>query len=655
MPSMRRLAAIMFTDVVGYTALTQANEARALAVLERHARLLRPIFSKHAGKAGKTIGDSFLVEFQSALEATECAIEIQQFLHDYNLSSPEEWKIRLRIGIHLGDVLHDKRDVFGDAVNIASRIEPLAEPEGICVSEQVHAQVRNKLRLPLSTLGKRDLKNVGVPVEVYRVEVPWEKGPPAAVDRDRTRIAVLPFRNISPNPGDEYLADGMTEELISTLSRIGGLRVISRSSVMRYKDTTKSVPEIAADLRAGAVLEGSVRIASDTLRVTAQLVDARTDEYLWSRDFDKRLDSVFAIQTEIARSVAEALRVRLLAIERDDLERTATDNVEAYAMYLKGRHAWNERTRSGNDRAITYLEKATALDPGFALAYAGLADCHVIAGDYGWERPVAAFPFAIRFARRAIELRPRMAEAHATLALVYTNYSWKWPEAEKEFLRAIELGPSYATAHQWFGVHFLIQFPERLEEAYSHIQIAHELDPLSRVINLDLGVALIALGRLDEGTRQLRQLIEANPDYAAAHLHLGFALYLQSQVDLALRELRRAVALSENEPEFLAELGFVLGSEGRTDEAIAILDQLRERSKRTYLSKACWAKVEFGLGRPAKAFDHLAQAVREHAHNVVDFNASPWYGKVRADPRWTAILEKVGLRRRRRRPSRRGR
>ena len=652
---MRRLAAIMFTDMVGYTALTQANEARALAMLERHARLLRPIFSKHVGKEVKTIGDSFLVEFQSALEATECAIEIQQFLHDYNLSSPEEWKIRLRIGIHLGDVLHDKSDVFGDAVNIASRIEPLAEPGGICVSEQVYAQVRNKLRLPLSTLGKRDLKNVGVPVEVYRVEVPWGKGTPATTDRDHNRIAVLPFRNISPNPGDEYLADGMTEELISTLSRIGGLRVISRSSVMRYKDTTKSVPEIAAELRAGAVLEGSVRIAADALRVTAQLVDGRTDEYLWSRDFDKRLESVFAIQTEIARSVADALRVRLVTDERHDLERAATDNVEAYAMYLKGRFAWNERTRPGNDRAIRYLEKAITLDRGFALAYTGLADCHVIAGDYGWRRSTDAFPLAIRYARQAIELDPRIAEAHATLALVYTNYSWKWREAEKEFLRAIELEPSYATAHQWFGVHFLIQFPERLEEAYAHIQTAHELDPLSRVIGLDLGVALMVLGRREDAARQLRRVIEANPDYAAAHLFLGFVLYLQSEVDPALREIRNAVALSENEPMVLAELGFVLGSEGRKDEATAILDQLRERAKRMYLSKVCFAKVEFGLGRTARAFDHLTQAVRERAHDVFDFNSLPWYAPVRADPRWTAITKQIGLVGRGGRARRRGR
>ena len=643
-PSMaptRRLAAIMFTDMVGYTALTRADEARAMDLRELHSRLLRPIFAKHQGKEVKTMGDSFLVEFESALEATECAVEIQQFLHDYNLSSAEEGRIRLRIGIHLGDVLHDRNDVFGDAVNIAARIEPLAEPEGVCLSEQVCAQVRNKMRFPIVTLGKRELKNVGLPVEVFRIELPWTKETRSASGSDRLRIAVLPFRNISPNPGDEYLADGMTEELISTLSRIGGLRVISRSSVMRYKGTGKSIPEIGAELRAGAVLEGSVRIAADALRVTAQLVDAGTDEYLWSRDFDKRLENVFAIQTEIARSVAEALRVHLLASERGDLERPATAKVDAYAMYLKGRHSWNERTRSGNERAITYFEKAIAIDPSFALAHAGLADCHLIAGDYGWGSPNETYPLAIQHARRGIDLDPRLAESHATLALVYTNHSWKWREAEEEFRRAIVLKPSYATAHQWFGVHFLIQFPKRREEAYTHIQTAHELDPLSRVIDLDLGIALFALGRGEEGARQLRRVVDTNPDYAAARLWLGLVLYDRSHRDLALRELRQAVALSENEPEYLAELGYVLAREGARDEALAILYRLGELSKGTYVSKVAFAKLEFGLGQSAEAFDHLGEAIRERAHDVLDFNWLPLYTAVRGDPRWAAFLKEI--------------
>jgi adenylate cyclase len=265
----RKLAAIMFTDIVGFTALSQSDEAQALEVLERHNRLLRPFFPKFNGREIKTIGDSFLVEFDSALDGTNCAIEIQKFLHDYNISTREDWKIKLRIGIHLGDVVRRGEDIVGDAVNIASRIEPLAEPEGVCVSEQVFDQVHNKISYAVEQLDTTELKNVRFQTNVYSILLPWKGRVSLSAERktaelDRLRVAVLPFSSMSPDPNDEYFADGMTEELISTMSKISGLSVIARTSVMGYKgEKKKKIHEIASELDAGTILEGSVRKAGD--------------------------------------------------------------------------------------------------------------------------------------------------------------------------------------------------------------------------------------------------------------------------------------------------------------------------------------------------------------------------------------------------------
>ena len=242
----RRLAAIMFTDMVGFKALTQSDEAQSLAVLERHNKLLRPIFPRFRGREVKTIGDSFLVEFGSALDATNCAVEVQRFLHDYNISSRDEWKITLRIGVHLGDVVRSGGDILGDAVNIASRLQPLADPEGVCISEQVYDQVRNKLPQALVKLEPRDLKGIGFPVDVYKVVMPWERAAAGSrSEQDRNRVAVLPFANMSPDPDDEYFADGMTEELIDRLAQVKGLEVIARTSVMSFKGEKKKASDIA--------------------------------------------------------------------------------------------------------------------------------------------------------------------------------------------------------------------------------------------------------------------------------------------------------------------------------------------------------------------------------------------------------------------------
>src|SRR5437879_10869431 len=385
----------MYTDMVGYTALGQRNESLSLALVQEQRKLLRPIFARHNGKEVKTMGDGFLAEFPSALDAVRCAYDIQRATREFNISLPEDRRIHLRVGIHLGDVVEFRGDVSGDAVNVASRIESLAEDGGVCLTQQVRDHVHNKIEIPLMNIGKKSLKNVGEPIEVYRMVMPWDAVRATSPTRlDKRRIAVLPLSNISPDPRDQYFVDGMTEELISTLSKIGELKVISRTSIMRYKNTDKSIDEIAKDLSVGSIIEGTLRKITDDLRISVQLIDAQTDEHLWSQDYDRKLDNVFGIQKEIALKVSEALKIQLLSYEKDDLGRRATGNTQAYTLYLKGRYFWNERTEHDLEKAAKYFEEAIKLDSQYALAYSGLADCCVIQGAYGWMMPEGSFPNA---------------------------------------------------------------------------------------------------------------------------------------------------------------------------------------------------------------------------------------------------------------------
>lgn len=301
----------MFTDIAGYTALSQKNEALALKLLKEHRKVIRPFITKHKGKEIKTIGDAFLVEFASALDAIRCAYEIQQSLHEKNESRVPEKQIAVRIGIHLGDVVHDEKDVYGDAVNVASRIEPLAEAGGISLSEQVYHQIRNKFEFPLVSLGRKNLKNVELPVEVYKIVLPWMNEEREEVNYDKRRIAVLPFANISPDPNDEYLADGLTEELITRLAKMSGLKTIARTSVLPYKNKEMSIEDIARELKVGTIVEGSVRRAGDKLRLTVQLIDSQSSEHLWAETYDRDLKNVFEIQSDIAECVSDNILPKL--------------------------------------------------------------------------------------------------------------------------------------------------------------------------------------------------------------------------------------------------------------------------------------------------------------------------------------------------------
>ncbi len=519
---MRRLSAIMFTDLVGYSALTQKNEALALELLDEHRKILRPLFPKHNGREIETAGDSFFVEFQSAVEATQCAIEIQSALHERNKDQPELRQIRLRIGLHIGDVVYMEDHVHGDGVNIAARLEPLAAPGGICISEDVARQIRNKVPYPVIQLPAEKLKNISMPMDIYCIALPWLSKQQRSKKRpfpkkliayglafavlislviwffsktassvqessnSEVRLAVLPFKNISTSADDEYFADGMTEELISTLAKIGGLNVIARTSVMKYKITNKDIFQIGNELMVGTILEGSVRKTADKARITVTLVNASNQEHIWSDEYTRELKDIFMVQSEIAQDVASELKIRLVSSEKEQLDKKPTSDPVASIEYYVGNSHLAKRTPQGIRTAITHYEKSIAQDPGFAPAYTNLAYCYTLVGVAGYgniARDVAEQK-ARQAVMKALELDPTLAEAYAALGYIKFRIDWDWKGAEKEFKRAIELKPGYATAHEWYGLFLAVQ--GRMDEALREMNKAYMLDPQSPSVNTGL-------------------------------------------------------------------------------------------------------------------------------------------------------------------------
>ncbi len=356
----------MFTDLEGFTSETHEDEQGALRRIDELGALATPIVSAHGGRKIKAMGDGLLLEFPNARDALECAVALQQSLHERNAREGPH-KLRMRAGIHLGDVEDREGDILGDAVNIASRIEPIAEAGGVCLSSQVYDQVRTTVPYQLESLGPRRLKGLRESVEVYRVVLPWATPEPFPRSPAPPRLAVLPLTNISPDPKDEYLADGLTEELITTLSQIKGLRVISRTSMGQYKGTTKPVAQIGAELSAATVLEGSVRKVGDRLRIAVQLIDTRTDEHRWAQSYDRKLENVFAIQAEVAERTANALKVELLGSERKALQERPTESLDAYEAYLRGIQASLSSLPSGLRRRSMPGHRPTSRTPSAGI------------------------------------------------------------------------------------------------------------------------------------------------------------------------------------------------------------------------------------------------------------------------------------------------
>ena len=631
----------MFTDMVGYTALGQKNETLSLALVEEQRKLIRPILARHDGREVKTIGDAFLVEFLNAIDAVRCAYDIQRAIREFNLSLASDRRIHLRVGLHVGEVVEAQGDISGDAVNVASRIEPLAEDGGVCVTRQVYDLIKNMFDLSFASIGPRSVKNVVEPLEVFKMQLPWEETASVkdAISFPVNRIAILPFRNMSPDPKDEYFAEGITEEIISTVSGISGLNIISRTSVMGYKGTTKRVEEIGKELRVGTVLEGSFRKAGNKIRVTTQLIDVATDQHTWAQTYDRNLDDVFEVQSDIAKQVAENLRVKILSPELKRLERRLTNDTQAYSLYLKGRYHSYERTREGLTKAISYFREAIARFPNYAQAYAGIAECYQVMENWGYISPTQAFSQAEANIAKSLQLDDMIPEAHAMLGALLAC-KWDWIGAEREFKRAIELNPNSAPARLYYA--YAVCAPHgRLDEGLAHLRRAEELDPLSPTISVNISDQLVQSGRIDEAIVNLRDVIQASPGYAAAHSSLGIALALAGRPEEGIREVQEARNLSSR-PGILSDMIFVLSLAGKTEAARALFRELEKLPEESTTPRD-FATACAALGESSQAMEYLEKLADAHSSQLIGNVKTPYFYSLKDDSRFVDLLKRIGL------------
>jgi TolB-like protein/DNA-binding winged helix-turn-helix (wHTH) protein/Tfp pilus assembly protein PilF len=475
---------------------------------------------------------------------------------------------------------------------------------------------------------------------LFRPRAPQAPEPPAPI----RSIAVLPLRNLSDDPANDYFSDGMTDSLISALLKVEGLKVISRGSVFRYKGREIDPREVGRQLDVATVLEGSVRKDANSVRVSVRLVSTDDGHALWaSKTYEHALQDVFALQDEIARNVATELKAQLSGRREEPLVRRYTEDVEAYQLYLKGRYHLNKRTEEGFKKGIEYFEQAIEHDPRYALAHAGLADAYILlgAGDYAVLAPREAMRKAKVAATTALELDETLAEAHTSLGFLHYIYDWDWPSAERHYRRAVELNTNYAPAHHWYALY--LSAMNRMSEAAEQGERARDLDPVSLIVNTDLGLIYYRARQYDRAFEQLRKTLEIEPDFPPARWNLGRAYAQQGKYQEALAEIRKAVEASGRSPVYLATLGYVYAVAGRKREATAVLQELRSLSGKRYVLPNLLAVVYVGLGEKDQAFKWLGQAYQERSDFMIVLRVDPALDSLRSDPRFAELERRVGL------------
>ncbi|TMH48487.1 MAG: tetratricopeptide repeat protein [Betaproteobacteria bacterium] len=645
---------LLFTDIEGSTRLWEAHAEAMRAALARHDALLRHCIDDHKGHVFKTGGDAFCAAFHTAADALAAALEAQRALH--REPWPEAAKLRVRMALHSGAVDMRDGDYFGAPLNRVARLLAAGHGGQTLLSESTHDLCRDHLP-PLASvkaLGAHGLKDLGRPEAVFQLchpdlpqSFPPLKSQAAPRDQETPSIAVLPFINMSRDEDNEYFADGLSEELLNVLTKIRGLRVASRTSAFSFKGKDVDIPTVAQKLNVATVLEGSVRKSGKRVRITAQLIEVASDSHLWSETYDRELEDIFAVQDDIAQSVVKELRAALLGEPAEtaavktaaaEVRQAATgrgDNPEAFQLYLQGKFFGERITQVDTDKAIELFQRALAIDPNFALAWAGLSRVHQLQAGYGFAPIDEGYERARDAAQHALRLAPDLVEAHIELGLILEGHDWKWAAAGASFRRALELAPGDAHALRAAAGHARVL--GRLDEALELIRRAIALDPLSARTHRQAALIYVMADRIDDAAAAFRLAIDLAPNAGLAHAFLAITRLMQGRNE-------EAVALAEAESHDVfrnVALAMIRHAQGRAAESEAALQTLIDGFGWTAAYQV--AEVHAYRGDVEKAFEWLERAFAQRDPGVMFTATDRFLQPLHTDPRWQPFLQRMGL------------
>jgi adenylate cyclase len=684
MPHSRQLAAIMFTDIQGYTALMQQNEEKAIQSRDKHRRIFNSITAKHNGRILQYYGDGTLSIFDSAIDAVQCAIEMQ-------LEFQKEPSIPVRIGIHTGDILFNKEDIIGDGVNVASRIESLSVPGSVFISDKVYDEIKNQESIETSMLKTFKLKNVEKPVEVYAISnvglivpkaediegktdphpssLPKEQrkakirnrvsisiaitvfiavlffiylkvGPNAnpSLGTQEKSIAVLPFVNMSNDPDQEYFSDGISEEILNSLAAMTGLKVVGRTSSFSFKGKNEDIRIIGEKLNVKMVLEGSVRKSGDQVRITAQLINVEDGFHIWSETYDRKMEDIFALQDDISLKITEKLKITLAGDQNSVSDKKRTSNMEAYELLLKGRF-YREQGMEGIEKALSCFQKAIELDPEYAEAYGELATIYFSLSIYKFIPQKEGYNNVLELTNKAISLDPYLPGRHLALAGYNFLVMWDWDVAITEYEKELKLGSPPDIFYPLYQAYMYGNFEKAINEA----KLIIEQDPLNIELLQGLVDIYLISERYDECRNVLNNIIELNPLYSEAYRYYGRSHFYEGEYEKALTYFKKAADAQHGKGFATTDIITTLAILGQLEEANRLFLILKEgiSSKTVFAFEI--AIIYSYLGNVDMAFEWLDRAYANKEFWMVSLKVSPYWEPLRSDPRFQKLLDKMNF------------
>lgn len=639
--NIRLLAAIMFADMVGYTKMMQQDEAMAMSKRDHQRKIVDDKILNHRGQVMQYYGDGTLSMFASAIDAVNAAREIQ-------LELQKDPEVPMRIGIHLGDVVYDDEGIYGDAVNLAARVQGLGIPGSVMISGKVFDEIKNHPGIRVEAFGEHELKNVFAMTSIFALadkglQIPAQRHIQEQTGSYQNSVAVLPFANFSGNSDDEYFSDGITEEIINALVKVSDLEVASRTSVFGYKGDHRDIRQIGKELNVATILEGSVRKAGNRIRVTAQLIKADDGFHIWSENFDGEMKDIFEVQDEISQKIVEKLEADSYFDKSNKLYEASTDSIVAYNHYLEGLFYWNKRNPESVRKAITLFDKAVNYCTTYTNAYSALANCYTFLGAIGQMSSTEAYANAEEYANKAVELNSTRAASYSALGFVHLFSKWNFEQAEANFRKAITLEPDHIDAR--IGLGYLYKSLGEYDRMIHHVKAASKLEPLSLPAKVELAKAHIMNQNYETSLQIFDEVLELDPMFRMAYEGKSMTYLEMGDLESAWVFANKYLELVKDPNAGGAFLGYISALRGDTEGVNSNLERLTNRIKdNSELDLSIdFACVYAGLNDFDTAFKYLNDGVDNHLGAMVFLDAMLPFKRMTNDPRFQQIRERIGL------------